>query len=74
MIAKNIYYHVEISFWNMVIPVMSSSPRFRRIFRSLLIFFRDHKEIAWAPMLVLGFAGLGLFAGFIIGRVGSGLW
>lgn len=74
MIAKNLYYHVEISFWNLVIPVMSNSPSFRRIFRAVLLFLRDHKEVAWAPTLVLAFAGLGLLAGFVIGRLDAGLW
>jgi hypothetical protein len=74
MIAKNIYYHVEISFWNLVIPMMTNSPQFRRIFRSVMLFFRDHRELLWAPTLVFAFAGLGLLAGFVIGRVNAGLW
>jgi hypothetical protein len=74
MIAKNIYSHAELSFWNIIIPLMSTSPLFRRVFRSVYLFTRDHRELAWIPTIVFTFASLGLLTGFVLGRMGAVHW
>lgn len=73
MIARSIAYRAEISFWNVIIPLMSTSPIFQRIFRSVYIFTRDHRELAIIPTVVVTFASLGLLTGFVIGRLGVAL-
>lgn len=74
MIAKSIYSRAELSFWNIIIPLMSTSPLFRRVFRNIYLFTRDHRELAWIPTVIFSFASLGLLTGFAIGRMGAALW
>ncbi|MDD5370249.1 MAG: hypothetical protein PHQ40_14295 [Anaerolineaceae bacterium] len=74
MIAKTLCSRAELSFWNIIIPLMSTSPLFRRVYRKLYLFNRDHRGIAWIPTVIFTFASLGLLTGFMLGRMGTSLW
>ncbi len=74
MNTNTIFTRVELSFWNILISLMSNSPLFQRCFRSAYTLTRSSRIPAWLPMLVISWASLGLLAGFVIGRMGASLW
>ncbi len=73
MFPQTIYRKLEITFWDIIIPIMSNSPAFRKVFRHIYLAFRDHANIAWAPPFILAWAGLGLVTGLLLGHTGISL-
>ncbi len=74
MLGQNVANRVELSFWNVVIYLLSNSKLAQKVYRSAYEFKRANPTAAWIPMMVLGFAGAGLLAGFVAGRMGVSLW
>ncbi len=74
MLGQNVANRVELSFWNVVIYLLSNSKLAQKVYRSVYEFKRTNPSIAWIPMTVLAFAGVGLVAGFVAGRMGVSLW
>jgi len=74
MYAKNIVTRVELSFWNILIALMSNSPLFQRCFRGVYALTRSNRTLTWISAMVITWASLGLLAGFVIGRMGATIW
>ncbi len=74
MNANLVFNRIELSFWNIIIPLMSNSSLFRRCFRSAYSLTRSSHNLAWIPAIVFTWASLGLLAGFFLGRMGATLW
>lgn len=74
MIAQALFHKLEITFWDLIIPLMTNSPAFQKLFRRVYHSVRSNPRIAWAPPLVLAWAGLGLVTGLILGHTGITLW
>ncbi len=73
MIAKNILNRAELSFWDVTIPLMTRSALVRRCFRG--IYSATHSgKFTWIPAMIVTWAGFGLLAGFVLGRMGASLW
>ena len=74
MLGQNVANRVELSFWNVVIYLLSNSKLTQKVYRAIYDFKRTNPNMAWIPMTVLAFAGMGLLAGFVAGRMGVSLW
>jgi hypothetical protein len=74
MLAHTVANRVELSFWNVVIYLLSNSRLTQKLYRYLYEQKRAYPNLAWVPMTVVAFAGIGLVAGFVAGRMGVSLW
>lgn len=72
--TQPILQKMEISFWDIVIPLLSSSPAFRQIFKAAYKVIRTRRSLIWIPPLVITWASVGLITGLILGRMGAVLW
>ncbi len=74
MLGQNVANRVELSFWNVVIYLLSNSKPVQQVYRYIYQIKRSNASLAWIPMTVLACAGIGLAAGFVAGRMGISLW
>jgi hypothetical protein len=75
MLAHNLINRVELSFWDMLIPLMSNSPIVQKIIRRGYAFSRENDLNAmWIPAVIAACAAFGLLAGFTLGHMGVSLW
>ena len=74
MMAQNIADRVELSFWNAVIFLLSNSKAAQKVYRYFYSLKRSNANLVWIPAMVLTWAGIGLVAGFVAGRMGVTLW
>ncbi len=74
MLGQNFANRVELTFWNTVIYLLSNSKPAQAAYRYGYELKRTNASLAWIPMTVLVCAGIGLFAGFVAGRMGVSLW
>ena len=66
---KKTYENLEIAFWDFITPLLSESATVRWMFRTGADLVIEKKKML-IPLAVLPWAGIGLLAGFIIGRAG----
>jgi hypothetical protein len=74
MLGQNFANRVELTFWNTVIYLLSNSRPAQAAYRYGYELKRSNANLAWIPMTVLACAGIGLFAGFVAGRMGVSIW
>jgi hypothetical protein len=75
MLAHNFINRVELSFWDVIIPLMSNSPFVQKIIRHGYAFTRENNTNAiWIPAMIAACAAFGLLAGFTLGHMGISLW
>ena len=74
MMAQNIANRLELSFWNMVIFLLSNSRPAQKVYRYFYGLKRSNGSLVWIPAVIFAWAGIGLIAGFLAGRMGVSLW
>ena len=57
---------IEVSFWESIINLMSTSPRFQQALRNGFELVKDH-EIVWFAGLILAWTAAGLTVGYFVG-------
>ncbi len=74
MMAQQITDRLELSFWNLVIFLLSNSKFAQKAYRCGYQLKRSNANLVWVPAVVFAWAGIGLVAGFVAGRMGVSLW
>jgi hypothetical protein len=74
MMAQHFADRIELSFWNVVIYLLSNSKPAQKIYRTAYGLKRSNTNLMWIPVVVIAWAGIGLLAGFVAGRMGVSLW
>ncbi len=74
MMAQQITDRLELSFWNLVIFLLSNSKFAQKAYRYGSQLKRSNANLVWIPAVVVAWAGIGLVAGFVAGRMGVSLW
>ena len=74
MMAQNFTDRIELSFWNAVIFLLSNSKTAQKIYRYLYQRKLADTKIFLIPIVIFAWAGVGLLAGFVVGRMGITLW
>lgn len=74
MMAQNFTDRIELSFWNAVIFLLSNSKTAQKIYRYLYQRKLADTKIFLIPIVIFAWAGVGLLAGFVVGRMGVTLW
>ncbi len=57
---------IEVTFWESIINLMSTSPRFQQFLRNGFELVKDH-EIIWFAGLILAWTAAGLTVGYFLG-------
>ncbi len=74
MMAQDIADRVELSFWNAVIFLLSNSKTAQKAYRYFYHLKLNDAKFVWIPAMIFVWAGVGLLAGFVAGRMGVTLW
>lgn len=74
MMAQNFVDRIELSYWKIVIFLLSNSQLAKKVYRYGYELKQSNISIAWIPAMVIGWAGVGLLAGYVAGRMGVSLW
>ena len=71
---QNIMNRVELSFWDLAIPLMSKSEAVRFCIKRGYLLSKQSPKFNWLSGMVLASASLGLGMGYILGAMGASLW